>query len=298
MSSRLNRFAIRGVVWRELLASCARNLPSFTEPWMVWWWSAFFLFLWPAGRRDVMRNYAAIFPRDSWFRRLMRTYSLFVNFAWTFEETMRFQEKKTLVDWELEGLENFRELEKTPGAIILTAHMGNYDLGAYFFTEKMKRPLHVVRVPEQDQMTEAHSSARRTAENLTVSYNTSADALAIDLLTELRNGRFVAIQGDRVVGNVARITTTLFGQETELPSGPFALATIARVPLFPLFVVRTGFRSYRVIVRKKIECLPTGRARDAAIRQAMNEWRLTLESIIRSYWFQWFVFKPFMKDAA
>lgn len=298
MRQLMQRFAVRGVFWRELLASAARNIPPWAEPWFIWSWSGVFLAFWGTGRRDVLRNLSVIFPQANPVRNLIRAYSLFCNFAWTFTETMRFQEKKGLVDWQLEGIDHYRELEATSGAIILTAHMGNYDLGAYFFAEKMHRPLHIVRVPEADEMSEAHSAARRSAENLRVSYNTSPDALAIDLLTELREGKFVAIQGDRVVGTVSRMTTRLFEHETEIPAGPFALAMVARVPIFPLFIVRTGFRSYRVIVCRKIECLAVDRDRESAIRESVDEWSRTLQEIISRYWFQWFAFKPFMKDAA
>lgn len=298
MGTFLKRFAVRGVFWRQLTSSGARNVPPWAEPWLIWWWSGLFMLVWHGGRRGAMKNFSAMFPASGTLRNLARTYKLFVNFAWTYYETGRFQEKKALVDWELDGVEHFREMEQTGGAIILTAHMGNYDLGAYFFSEKMKRPLHIVRMPESDELTEAHSITRRAAENLRVSYNTSANALAIDLLSELRSGRFVAIQGDRVVGGVARVKTTMFGANSELPSGPFALAMIARVPLFPLFVVRTGHRSYRVIVRRKIECVAVGREREAAIQRAADEWRDTLQEIAREYWYQWFEFESFVKESA
>lgn len=292
----LRRLHVHGVFWRELLAAGVRNCAPWSEPWMMWWWSALFLIAWRGGRRGLLANYRVIFPRASYLANLWRAYRAFVNFAWTFGETMRFLETRADVDWEIDGLEHFREIEKAKGGIILTAHMGNYDLGAYFFSERVGTPLHIVRAPEPDADTEEHASSRRDFENLRVSYNVAGDSLALDLLGELREGRLVAIQGDRIQGPVSRIDATIFGSTAEVPAGPFALAMIARVPIFPLFVVRAGYRRYRVIVREKIEVTMTGRDREGALRRAAESWGTTFESVIQSHPTQWFGFVKLWKS--
>ena len=72
--------------------------------------------------------------------------------------------------------------------------------------------------------------------------------MAFDLLNALRAKEIVSIQGDRVMGDSARERAQLFGHAVELPAGPFILAQVAEVPIYPLFIVRLGYRAYKIIV--------------------------------------------------
>jgi predicted LPLAT superfamily acyltransferase len=113
----------------------------------------------------------------------------------------------------------------------------------------------------------------------------------------VQRGEIVAIQGDRVTPGISTLPAILFGKATQLPAGPFALAMAARVPIYPLFIVRLGRRHYRLIVSKPIEVVRT-RNRDEAFERAMSEWTRELERVIRATWFQWFTFEPYSEDLA
>jgi len=82
----------------------------------------------------------------------------------------------------------------------------------------------------------------------------------------------------------------LFGKSARFPAGPFALAMAARAPIYPVFIVRTGRRRYRVIAYPPIEVVPS-RDREAAFAQALDAWRAVLEEVIRKWWFSWFTFE-------
>jgi hypothetical protein len=59
-----------------------------------------------------------------------------------------------------------------------------------------------------------------------------------------------------------------------------------------LFIVRTGYRKYRIIAREPIACARTGATHDQIIAAAMQRWAAVLEKIVRTYWPQWFAFAP------
>jgi predicted LPLAT superfamily acyltransferase len=261
-------------------------------------WTALFL-LWGAGRRGVMHNLRAILPGSRALPNFFRTYRVFWNFAWTIADHMRFQELRVVPDWEFDGLENFRRLESTRGgAIILTAHMGNYDLGAHLFATISERRIVMVRAPETDERTrewvERHHG-RTAAEGLTIGFNTGAGELALDLLSALRNGDIIAIQGDRVTPGISALPATLFGRAAEVPAGPFALAMAAGVPIFPLFIARRGLRRYRLFVGEPFEVVRS-RNRTESFERAVSRWTEELEIVVRAAWFQWFNFAPFSKE--
>jgi predicted LPLAT superfamily acyltransferase len=294
------RFVVHGVFWRKILRWAVLNVPLWVEPLVMATWSLIFL-LWGPGRRGVMRNLNAILPGSTAIGNFARTYRVFWNFAWSIADTVRFLETRVAPDWDFVGVEHFTELEsRNGGAIILTAHMGNYDLGANLFAEISTRHIVMVRAPETDPDTHEHEQSlhgRTKAEKLKVDFSTRASDLALDLLGAVQRGEIIAIQGDRVTPGIASFPATLFGKSTQLPAGPFALAMAARVPIYPLFIVRTGRRRYRLIVAKPIEVVRT-RNRDEAFERAMSEWTRELEKVIRAAWFQWFTFAPFYEEPA
>jgi len=109
-------------------------------------WSGFFL-LWGPGRRGVMRNLKVIKPGSFAVTNFFRCYRVFWNYAWTIADNVRFKELRTIPDWEFSGWDHFQEMQARNGAILLTAHMGSYDLGAHLFSETSTRRIVMVRAP-------------------------------------------------------------------------------------------------------------------------------------------------------
>ncbi|HEU4521239.1 MAG TPA: lysophospholipid acyltransferase family protein [Thermoanaerobaculia bacterium] len=295
------RFLIRGVFWRELLRYSVLNCPPFLEPVAIAA-SSFVILLWGPGRRGVMRNLAAIKPRSWAVTNFLRTYRVFWNFAWTITDTVRFKEFRTSPDWEFVGLEHWNALQAHPGgAIIITAHMGSYDLGAHVFAAVSDRRIVMVRAPESDPDTQEFESRRHevsAADSLRIDFNIKSTDLAIELLHALEAGHLVAIQGDRVTPGIGSVPVDFFGKTTAIPAGPFALAMASRVPIYPLFIIRKGRRSYALQACPPILVERRSRNRDEDLRPAVQAWARQLEEIVRNHWQQWFTFEAFYDEAA
>ncbi len=116
--------------------------------------------------------------------------------------------------------------------------------------------------------------------------------LSFDLLNAIRRGEIVSIQGDRAEGDVGQIDGRLFGKKVRLPNGPFVLALAAQVPIYPLFIARSGYRSYEVIVREPIVVVRSGQSREDDIAEAVANWCAILEQLLAERWDQWFAFTP------
>ncbi len=291
---------MRGVFWRQYLDWAVENVPTFVEPIVMAAYTTFFFLFWGPGRRAVARNLGAIFPESSAVVNLGRAWRVFWNFAWTFTDTARFNLQRLSMDWEFEGLEHFRDLVSNPsGSVLLTAHMGNYDLGSYLFAERTERTISIVRAPETDPESEAFSSRKRAkavSEGFRIHYSTDSRMVALDLLEAIRGGEIVAIQGDRAIPGVSSFETEMFGLRVKLPSGPFALAMATRTRIYPLFITRAGRRRYRLVALEPIECRRAGRDRDRDLREATSIWTTALERTIRRHWSQWFTFEHFGVD--
>lgn len=294
----LGRFRVHGVFWRQFLRWAVLHVPLWLEPIAIGTWSLVFL-LWGPGRRGVMSNLKAILPGSSAAGNFLRTYRVFWNFAWSMTDNVRFKELRVGPDWDLTGAEYFEELrQREGGAIVLTAHMGNYDLGAHLFSEIARRQIAMVRAPETDPATRQYEEelhGRTAGSSLRIDFNTGAGDLAIDLLNALRRGEIIAIQGDRVTPGLSALEVTLFGKRTAVPAGPFALSMAARVPIYPLFVFRGGRRRYRLVACRPFEVIRKP-DRDVSLREAAAQWSEELETIVRGAWYQWFAFEPFSPE--
>jgi lauroyl/myristoyl acyltransferase len=292
--SRLGRFAVKGVVWRKCLDWAVVNLPFFFYPIPLSFFTLFFFFFAAPARRAIVANLAVVLPGSSRTLNYLRAFRTLYNFAWTIAEAAMHRLLHAEFSYEIEGAEWLEKLGVAPGAIVLTAHMGSYDLGAALFAEKFHREIRVVRAPEPHRETAHHVSEsleKSGRSGVKVDYNTAGALLSFDLLKALREGEIVSIQGDRVEGGVAQITAQLFGAPAQIPNGPFVLALVAQTPIYPLFIARTGCRSYRIIVREPIQ-VPASGEREAAIAEGVAEWCTILEEIVAGHWEQWFAFTP------
>ena len=296
-SSFLRRFTARGVFWREYLDWAVRNIPFYLQPILLFGMTVFFFFVAGSVRRAAVGNLSLVFPHSSRVAIHFRAFRTLLNFAWTITDAAKFKLSRDEFHYEIIGAEFLDQLGAGRGAIVLTAHLGSYDLGAAIFAQKFQREIRMVRAPETDVETAEHlqASLRETGEGaVKVDYNTSGALLSFDLLNAIRAGEIVSIQGDRVLPGVASAEVELFGQPVPLPTGPFTLALVAEVPIYPLFFVRAGHRRYRIVTRSPIRVPRTQPSRDEDIAIGLAVWRDVLEKIIAEYWQQWFALVPIL----
>ena len=289
----LRRFAVKAVLWRRYLDWAVANVPFYLQPSMIFVWTIFFFFFAAPQRRSIMLNLRFVSPKSSTLLNFLRAFQTVQNFAWTIADAANYKVNQTAFRYEIEGAEILDQLGHARGAIVLTAHMGNYDLGAALFAQKFNREISMVRAPEPDVQSAQHmtESLQRTGEGaVKIAYSSDGALLSFDLLNALRQGEIVSIQGDRIIPGVAMVDGEMFGQAVRVPVGPFTLAQVAQVAVYPLFIVRAGYRRYKIIVREPILVLRGARAREEDITPAVKKWCEVLQATIAQYGEQWFAF--------
>ena len=278
-----------------------RVSPAWIEPIFVFFWSVVFYLLCVPQRRAVAANLKAMFPDWSWCRVQAGVYRVIWNFAWSLIDGVRASSGQDVIEWEIDGGKELEQLVASEGgAIILTAHMGNYDLAASVFAERFGRRLNAVRAPERNPALQAHNEkrhARQQSDFFAVRYNRAGEMLGVELASLLRSGELVALQGDRLLFEVSPAEGVMFDRGVRLPKGPFALALAGKSPLWPLFIIRDGWRHYRIRVGKKFEVSNDRRNREQAMTNAIALWCAELEVVLSLAWFQWFVFESVFNDS-
>ena len=95
-----------------------------------------------------------------------------------------------------------------------------------------------------------------------------------------------------MIEGVASAQGRLFNRPVQIPSGPFSLAQVAQVPIYPLFIVRPGHHRYQIIVRSPIVVTRAAPSREEDVAAAVATWCRILEETIAEHWDQWFSLVP------
>jgi len=292
----LRRWSVDGDRLTKVQQWGARVCPPSLEPLLMLGYVSLLFLAFGRGRRAVQANLRAILPGSSPAANCLRAWRVFWNFACTMTDAGRVRAGLRDIAWEIEGADHFRQLaELRGGAILLTAHMGNYDIAAPTFAGKFKRKLNAVRAPERDPDLHAfyqQKADRQGTDSYAVRYNAPGSMLGVDLAQMLVRGEVVALQGDRVMGEVAPAQAEVCGERIALPAGPHVLALATRAPIFPLFVVRTGWRRYRIIALPPLPAPARQRGvpKSEAIAQSVDAWADVLTALLRDHWDQWLEF--------
>lgn len=278
------------------------GIPWFLEAPLIAGWTAFFFLLAKNQRRAVAGNLRAMFPEWGAARALIGSWRVFWNFAVTYVDGQRCESGTGGIDWAIDGIDHLEALSSHPdGCVILTAHMGNYDIAAPLFSSRIQRSLYAVRAPEQEpevQKIREEEMRRKERENphFRTLYNTDNNLLGIELARLLQEGNLVAVQGDRVVFDVSPMDVEVeTGLHMRLPRGPLFLVRATGKACFPLFITRDGWRRYRVTTFPALALPPRTRGADT---EASEIWARAILHFVRAHWNQWFVFEPVLSRHA
>ena len=238
----------------------------------------------PAERAVVRQNLARILPGAPARELDALVSTVFRNFAVCFTDLItanRRADVGTLVA-DIEGMtELTRATQAGRGLVVLTAHLGNWELAGRMLARDGARPTHVVVAAEADPAVERFL---RGGEAPVRFVTTRAPTTSLALLAALRRGEIVALQGDRALGTRGDVSQSFFGAPALFPMGPFMLARAARAPVVPAFCLLDGDRRYRIVVGTPS---PVKAGDEAA---ALGRWVGMLETMVRRHPTQWFNF--------
>lgn len=251
-------------------------------------------------RNAVAANLGVILEGSHPLMNQLRAFRVFWNFAWTMTDVMHVQQGADIITWEVAGKQNLNEMEQQrEGAVLMTAHMGSYDVAAPVFAHHFSRPVHMVRAPERDQASQefrVNQQSANTSGQFVIHFNTPGGMLGVELARAISEGGVVAIQGDRILFDVSSVNTAFKqGVSWNVPRGPFTLALVSRAKIYPVFIIRQGYRRYKVLAGNVFSMTVTGRDKEKAVQDAAANWTSIIRPVIEKHWYQWFVFEPVFK---
>jgi len=290
----LGPFHITGVFWYRFHCFILRAVPApFLWILNAFFTTVFFLCLRKI-RAAIASNLEAVLGPCGWWERQRRIHRTMWSFGWCLNERYERLTTDRPFRVEPEAIEHWNEVARPArGLLLVTAHLGNFEVGSMVPAQMEHRRVHLVREPEVDAKAQAFFQdvlAGFTQGRYRMHFQSDDPMQGMELLDALRRGDIVAMQGDRPRTGRRSIDATLFGRPFPLPPGPAALARTADVPLLPVFVFREGRRRYRVVFRPPIRVPRTG-DRAADLTATMRRVAAEIEWAIRRAPHQWFCFR-------
>ena len=192
------------------------------------------------------------------------------------------------------GWERFENaLNQKRGVLLLTPHLGNWEFGGPWLTQK-GITLQVVTMAEPGKkFTELRQASRARWNIETLVIGTDPFAF-VDIIRRLEAGAVIALLIDRPLAATS-VTVNLFGKPFAASTAAAELARASGCTLLPVFLPRNG-NTYEAHVLPEIS-YDRGALRDAAARQRLTQETVTVfEPVIQQHIEQWYQFIPLWQN--
>jgi len=180
-----------------------------------------------------------------------------------------------------------RTMQTSQGGIVLSAHIGNWELGGIAI-HRLGFPFTVVVLPHRDsRVNQFFDQQRLRCEVGVIPLGPHAAARCLRLL---RSHQWLGILGDREFGQEG-LAVPFFGRSSQVPRGPAILSLRTRAPVIPVFFIREGDWRFRFYVEPPIYP-PNGPWQEAHVKHLTQAYVHVIEQYIRQFPTQWLMFQP------
>jgi predicted LPLAT superfamily acyltransferase len=190
--------------------------------------------------------------------------------------------------YECDGVENITDLlDKKQGGILISAHVGNFEIAEFFFEEIDTRSQISLVTTDVE-----HQNIKEYMEKVTIRSKVKFILVKNDMshIFEINNaltsGELVCFTGDRYMKGQKVMTESLMGKEANFPAGPFLLASRLNVPVLFVYVMKQTNKHYHLYARRA-----EVKNRDA--QGLLKKYTESVEWMLKKYPLQWFNYFDF-----
>jgi predicted LPLAT superfamily acyltransferase len=188
------------------------------------------------------------FPEAGFFKKRLEVYRLFISQGKQLIDRSAIISGKNLFDIQLKGYEQLSSLlaDKTKGFVLLTAHVGNWQI-ALTTLKKMDKPVYLIMRPEDNAAVK--ESLNIDAQDSSIKIISPEGFLGgvVEAMQVLKEGNIVSIMGDRKYGFEAQEVSFL-KDKAYFPFGAFSLAASSNCPIVVLLSAKLPGNKYVVDV--------------------------------------------------
>lgn len=194
-----------------------------------------------------------------------------------------------------QGEQHLREaMAQGRGVILLTAHAGNFELGALLL-RVWGLQIHTVYKPDRFPAVERLRASLRAQGGVVGIPVGEGPFATLSLVGHLRQGHLVGMQGDRDF-NLNGLPLPFLGREAYFPRGPWELAAMTGAAVVVSFFRTDDAGDFHAEFFEPIRVAGDRGTRGTSMQEGMARYVALLESLIRRHPEQWNCFYPFWDD--
>jgi lauroyl/myristoyl acyltransferase len=284
--------------WMNLLNRVTRLFGPWFYRWVSWFVATGY-FLFKSGRVQTSVDlYQALFPGHSRAYYLDWVWKQFHTFADSYADKAALDMGRRFSHVSIDFEHIASAARSGQGAIILTSHLGNWEIGARFVSQwGLTMTLYMGERERSVTGSEQKEDLRRDGFQVNVSSSNAASPFdSLDALNVLRKGGLISIAGDIAwTSRRQRIEVRFLNRRVWLPLAPHMLALASGAPIITVFAFRDGVRKHRFVAKPPRYVRAGSREeRQAALQASAQQFADELEEALREHPDQWGVFEPFL----
>lgn len=188
-------------------------------------------------------------------------------------------------------------LKRGKGAICITPHLGNWELGGYVLASK-GYPVNILTLKEGSRYLHTYEKKVRRRIGINSIYIDPSEQprlAVLEIARKLKENQIVALVADRMLGD-RWVEVEFFGLPTKFPVGPALLAMETGASVIPVFVILEKRMKYRGIIEKPIPFTNPAQGKEESLRQGIIKIAKSFEAMISRYPDQWYNFFPYWDE--
>ena len=198
---------------------------------------------------------------------------------------------KNNFNFDFDGEENLRKIAAMKqGGILLSAHIGNWDVAGHLF-KRLETPINIVLYDGEDEQIKEYLEGvtGKRAVNIIVIKKDLSHIYAIS--DAFSKNELVCMHADRFIEGNKTMTANFLGEPARFPIGPFQLALTFKVPVSFVFAVKESKLHYHFFA-SEIKDYST-LAKKELIPQMLMDYAAAMEKKVKQYPEQWFNYYNF-----
>lgn len=239
-------------------------------------------------RRIVRRNLKFVYPEWSTERVKRKSKRVFQNLGITILEICQmtcFSSDDIIDKVKIRGEEHLlNAMQNNKGAILITAHLGNWEIVPLFWPLYFKTPLTVVARQIQNKIINRWIHGLRTRFGSWIIYK---DVALPEMTRTLRQGKIIGILIDQGTKSSLGVKIRFFNKFVTATPGVALLAMRCKSPVLPGFCTRNADGTFTITIEPPLVLQRTG---DLSEDLKTNTQLMTdaIEKAVRKYPEQWF----------
>ncbi|WP_236059512.1 lysophospholipid acyltransferase family protein [Chitinophaga rhizophila] len=197
---------------------------------------------------------------------------------------------KNKFTFEFDGEHYLREITTAGrGGIMLSAHLGNWEVAGHLFS-RLETRINIVMFDGEHERIKKYLSSVTGERNVNIIVIKDDLSHIYAINDALSNQELVCMHADRFLKGNKTVTVPFMGADARFPAGPFLLASTFRVPVSLVFAFKETATHYHLYATQPREY--HGRRRQG-VENAVQDFVGELEGMVRKYPEQWFNYYDF-----